>query len=145
MEERNEQRRGERGGRREEDWGDRGEQVVVGEGRRGWRGRGGHTERRNVEGETDGGHLERGRDRGEKRREEHVDRGRGGGERRGRGREVGRDQRGDIENVDREYQEKRLLESLTDPRDVPKGASYFEVSKYRSVDSGTGQQCQGFF
>ena len=52
------------------------------------------------------------------------------GERGGRGRGGRREmeeEREQVEREDRVFREKRLMDSLTDPRDVPKGSWYFEV------------------
>ena len=89
---------------------------------------------------------------------EAMGRGRGGREAMGRGRgvtrtwreqgreaggmeearvrgEVGESGRGEMEEKgdEMESQEKRLLDSLTDPRDVPKGTWYFEVSRLFTI------------
>ena len=129
-------RRGrERGGEGER--GRRGSERVVEEegGRRGREGEG--------EGEGGGGGGRRGRERvgegegegGGRRGRERVGEGEetgvGEGGRRGRGRGRGFEGRGGMEDrlQERERQAKRLLDSLTDPRDVPKSTWYFEVRK----------------
>lgn len=114
---------------------------------RGWRG--GRRWERRSEGDARGW-REEGRRGGQDvgRREEHEPseegmeqdgegRGRVTGERRGRGRgnwrAAAREQEA-MEREERVFREKKLLDSLTDPRDVPKGSSYFEVDKYYCAD-----------
>ena len=90
-----------------------------------------HVERRgHVENEMEGDHV-----RGGERGRGGVTEGRGRGRGRGGWREGGRRRASELEREkvemeqeDRDSSEKRLLESLTDPRDVPKGTWYFEVN-----------------
>ena len=49
--------------------------------------------------------------------------------RRGRGRWRVAKEREEMEREEQVFREKRLMDSLTDPRDVPKGSWYFEVKK----------------
>lgn len=100
-----------------------------------------HVDRRGqVENEMEESHVrggERGRGEGMEGRGRGRGRGRGGERGRGGWHEGGRRrvseaererEREEVERENRDFQEKRLLESLTDPRDVPKGTWYFEVS-----------------
>ena len=75
-----------------------------------------------------GGHFDGAAERMDETHQEMERRGRGRGGRRGVvNRENEQQEREQMEKEDRVYREKRLLDSLTDPRDVPKGTWYFEV------------------
>ena len=98
-------------------------------GRRGERG-GSHRQltnrRRTFEGEESQREVEKGHgEEVETRQPSEGQRGRGGAWRESRE----RGERDQVEREDRVFRERRLMDSLTDPRDVPKGSWYFEVRR----------------
>ena len=111
--------RGWRGGRR---W----ERRSEGDGR-GWRGEGegGHGVVVGTRVEREGGEGVAKREVGE---EMEGEEGRQVGGKRGRGGRRAAREREEMEKEEQVFREKRLMDSLTDPRDVPKGSWYFEVN-----------------